>query len=266
MDAPRFDALTRHLGATPRRRVVTALIAGTLGARAAPWAADEAGARCKKGRKRCPGAGCRRLKSDPEHCGACDHQCPPAKPCCIGGKCQPRCIDGAGKEVCCADCFVEILLTGTPDLDHPVCCASQGGTICGPNKKKKSDDRCCYPNQECVKGTCCCDGCEGAVKCGGKCCAIAACCNGTCCKKGKVCANTPQGKACVSASRGCGPGKPPCYSGEQCIGGICCSGARICGEVCCGAGKYCEVVGPNRSCCPINTICKGTYRGRRVRR
>jgi hypothetical protein len=224
--------------------------------------------RCKQGWKHCSdtATGCLAVQSDPENCGDCGHHCPAHKPCCIGGTCQARCDD-----TCCADCFVEILLNGNPDLDHPVCCNATDGTICGPNKKKQSDDRCCYPDQECVKGECCCNGCEGAVVCGGRCCASAACCDGECCAAGKVCATTTDGLSCVSANRGCSDDQD-CFAGEVCHGGICCSGNRVCGDgmgndVCCDIGEYCEFPGlPIAECCPINTVCKGTYRGHRVRR
>ena len=223
--------------------------------------------------------------------------CPPEKPCCIEGRCQPLCGG-----VCCADCFVEILLTGQPDLQHPICCPASGGTVCSPavnaekrrkkkkKKKKKrkpaqsqpivddpivddpSDDVCCYSNETCVNGVCCCDGCQGAMVCGGTCCPIAACCNGACCTAGQVCANTPGGLACVSASRPCGVGQPPCFAGEMCHGGVCCASPRVCGngmgnDFCCAAGQYCEFPGTLiAKCCPVNTSCSSTYRGRRVRR
>jgi hypothetical protein len=302
MDSQRFDAVTRRFATRgSRRRIFAAFLAGSVGHLIPGSAVMETVAackgygancssgspccpnagltcrkqgkhsnrrcRCKQGWKHCSGANCLPVQSDPDNCGDCGHHCPANKPCCIGGTCQPRCGD-----TCCADCFVEILLNGNPDLDHPVCCEADGGTICGPNKKKQSDDHCCYPDQECVKGVCCCDGCEGAVVCGNRCCAEAACCDGECCAAGKVCATTTDGPSCVSAHRQCGPGEPSCLSGEVCHGGVCCSGNRVCGDgmgndVCCDPDEYCEFPNsPIAECCPINTICKGTYRGHRVRR
>jgi len=299
MDSQRFDALARCFGAAgSRRQIVAAFFAASVSQVIAGAAVDEAVAackgygakctsaapccpgagltcikqgkhgkrrcRCKQGWQRCSGAdaGCLAVQSDPENCGDCGHHCPAHKPCCIKGTCQPRC-GGA----CCADCFVEILLNGQPDFDHPVCCLADGGTICGPNKKKESDDRCCYATEECVNGKCCCDGCQGSMVCGGKCCAIAACCNGKCCTNGKVCAATPAGDVCVSATRGCS-GDQECFAGEVCHGGVCCAGGRVCtdgqgSDVCCDAGERCEQ--PNNTCCPINTACQ-SYKGHRVRR
>ena len=245
MDPQYFDALTRRLShAGSRRRVLTALAVGALGQAVDLSSADRVAASCNSG-----------------------SGCPPEKPCCIKGTCRKRCGDE-----CCADCFVEVSLLGGPDLEHPVCCESSDGTICEHKKPGPADDRCCYPNQVCVKGKCCCDDCEGSTVCGGKCCAIDSCCNGKCCKKGYVCA-TKDGAAqptCVPANRGC-DGDDECFPGETCHDDKCCSGLRICGSVgnpvCCKAGERCEFQGfPNAACCPVNTICKSTYRGQRVRR
>ena len=301
MDSQRFDALTRRFGAAgSRRRVLSALASGALGQILSIPRAEEAAAACKgyngkckssasccpdaglrcvkrgkkgkgKDKKRCrcrpgwahcPGAGdaCLHVAEDTENCGSCGNQCPQETPCCFGGKCQELCYGE-----CCADCFVEVLENGTQSA---FCCLADGGTICGPNKKKKSDDRCCYPTEGCVNGKCCCNDCQGSKICGGKCCAIAACCNGKCCQSGKVCATTPGGgEACVSANRAC-DGIQDCFPGEVCHGGVCCSGGRICtdgqgGAVCCAAGARCEQ--PNNVCCPINTSCQ-SYKGHRVRR
>jgi len=299
MDPQHFDALTRRISrAGSRRRVLTALVGGAFGRVLAQPQVDQVAAgcsafnfpcnasssccpdaglrcqdghcRCKKGWKRCPdsGIGCQNLNTNPDHCGECGHACSAAKPCCLKGKCRENNCGGA----CCADCFVEILLNGQPDLAHPVCCTSSGGTVCEHNKPGPADDRCCYDDQLCVKGKCCCDGCDGAVKCGGKCCAKEACCNGKCCEKGHVCATKEEGdpnKTCVPANRDCVEVED-CFPGETCLGGTCCSGLRECNdgagmEFCCKASEYCVFKGALAArCCPINTSCS-TYRGHRVR-
>lgn len=267
MNPHRFDAYTSCLSAAgSRRRVLTALFASPL---LAESAVPEAVVGCKRGKGRCK-------KKRRKECGD-SKPCPPETPCCINGKCHPLC--GA---TCCDECFAEILLTGQPDLDHPVCCPTSGGSVCSPNvkprkKRKKrrknrkkdnpADDLCCYPNQVCLNGDCCCDGCEGAVICGGRCCPSAACCNGACCEDGEVCANTPAGPACVPGNRLCGE----CFAGEVCHGGLCCAGNRLCdngigSEFCCAADEYCQFPGTLiAACCPFNTSCGSTYRGRRVR-
>jgi hypothetical protein len=288
METHRFDALSRNLTvAGSRRRVFIALLMGTVGQTFQRSPVDDVVARRKRGKGRRKRKKKKKPEQQPECGGIESPPCPPETPCCIEGTCQPLCGG-----VCCADCFVEILLqTGQPDFDHPFCCPASGGTVCSPgspvleSKKKKkrkkgkkrgksetesddpSDDVCCYSNEVCVNGACCCNGCQGAMVCGGTCCAIAACCNGQCCESGTVCATTPAGQACVSANRGCS-GNQDCFSGEVCHGGVCCSGGRICtdgegGDVCCGVGARCEL--PNNVCCPINTACQ-TYKGRRVRR
>ncbi len=273
MDPQYFDALTRRLShAGSRRRVLTALAGGAFGQLLILPRADEAAAKCKKGWKRClgPGLGCQNLNTDPDHCGECNHACPTG--CCVKGKCREMCGD-----TCCADCFVELFSDGNPNEANTVCCMQSGGTICEHNKPGPGDDRCCYSNEVCVNGKCCCHamgaGCLGAIKCGGKCCAAAACCNnGKCCKKGFVCAtkNVGDEKTCVRADRDCA-GDEECFASETCHGGKCCSGPRMCvngvgTEFCCTADTYCELSGhPSANCCPINTVCENTYRGHRVR-
>ena len=247
MDPQRFDALTRRLSrAGSRRLVLTALAGGAFGQLLGLPRANRVAAS-----------------------GECGNACPPAKPCCIKGKCREKCgDDDLGNPRCCPDCFVEVLLTG-PDLEHPICCESSGGTICEHNKPGKADDHCCYDDQLCVKGKCCCNNCEGVKKCAGKCCAIASCCNGKCCEKGYVCATKNGKMTCVRANRNC-HGDGECFSGEHCLDGKCCSGLRECDdgagkEFCCGARQYCVFKGSGAAmCCPINTSCS-TYRGHRVR-
>jgi hypothetical protein len=267
MNSQRFDALTWHLSTVIfHRRTLASLVAATFSTvfRGSPATLVAVGH--KHGKRR---------KKKPAQCGA-NTPCPSETPCCIKGTCQPLC-----GESCCEDCFAPILLqTGLPDLAHPVCCAEGVGTVCNPDggKKKKhkkgrkkskddpANDLCCYPTDTCVKGVCCCNGCQGTMVCGGECCAIASCCNGNCCENGDVCATTPNGPACVSPNRGCS-GDQDCYAGEVCHGGVCCSGNRVCtngngGEACCDAGSRCEQ--PNNICCPIGTFCE-SYRGHRVR-
>jgi hypothetical protein len=175
---------------------------------------------------------------------------------------------------CCADCFAEFEPgAAEPDPGTGVCCSPPAGTICRHRKKGPGDDRCCYPDEQCVKGKCCCDRCLGSVVCGGKCCPIASCCDGTCCRKGHVCVRI-RGAApeCVPANRSC-QSDDDCHPGETCVGhrtgrGTCCAGDRICeddlGPICCPAGHYCDRIEPGPICCPVNKICN-TYRRHRIR-
>jgi hypothetical protein len=186
--------------------------------------------------------------------------CPDDKPCCLDGRCRRRCGDE-----CCANCFVvKDSFTGDPIDGSEVCCGGESGQICLGRKRKRKDDRCCYPDETCVKGRCCGQNVLGAVKCGGRCCAVAACCNGACCPDGKVCAGDPP--ACRDADRPC----PACEADEQCVGDLCCVASRVCvdteaGTVCCPVDEYCDTTGPiPPKCCPINTVCN-TFRGGRVR-
>lgn len=264
MNTQRFDAMTCRLGnVSSRRRTLTALLATMFGTivGSSPDAMVVAKSKHKKKRAQC----------------GTNTPCPAETPCCIKGACQPLC-----GESCCEDCFAPILLpTKEPDLDEKVCCVEGVGTVCSPDarakkkhkkgrKKSKDDpanDSCCYPDETCVKGVCCCDGCMGTMVCGGECCPIASCCDGKCCKEGLVCATTPKGPACVAANRGCS-GDQECFAGEVCHAGICCSSNRVCRDggghdVCCATNARCEQP-PNGICCPNGSICS-SYRGHRVR-
>ena len=298
MDSPHFDALTRRLGAAgTRRRALSVLVAGVVGQLSQRWEIGDVAAackgykrtckkksqcckqdglrckrsrcRCKKGWRNCPGSDtdCTHVKADPDNCGACGNACPPATPCCVNGSCQELCGGS-----CCADCFMDFLDGVIPQPGTETCCGPGAGTFCSAKKQDTSDDVCCWPDQECVKGECCSDGKDGSVICGGTCCAAASCCNGTCCPDGQVCGMTMQGMACVSANRAC-DNDDDCLTGEVCHGSVCCSGDRICGDgvggdVCCSAGAWCDDAhgGIDISCCAINTQCHSTWRGHRVRR
>lgn len=292
MDSHHFDAFARRFASATRRQALATLLAtgvfrggtslhevaavckgynGKCKKNGSCCGVD--GLRCKNGRCRCQGgwqrclpdaASCQNLQADVNHCGACGNQCSGATPCCINGVCQPLCGD-----TCCLDCFIEILGGGIPNPSNQVCCPGPEGTICSPDpiKRKKGKkpkptdpaaDLCCYPDETCVNGECCCDGCQGMVICGDTCCAQDACCNGECCPAGQVCATTASGQVCVQAGRSCAEG---CLLNEVCIGGVCCSGLRVCDDVCCSEGRYCAF----GYCCPVKSICN-TYRGRRVRR
>jgi hypothetical protein len=245
MESHRFDILTRHLGAAgSRRQALSAFVAGAIAHVFWQMEHNEAAAKCKgyKGRctskssccshdglrchrgrcrckkqgwKRCPGSAddCTFVKADPSNCGACGHECPAETPCCINGSCQETCGGS-----CCADCFVELLANDTPKPNSEICCPGGGSTICSSDKDQLSDDRCCWPDQQCVAGECCSDGHQGAVICGGTCCPSAACCNGACCPDGQVCGIGPEGPACVSASRDC-DNDGECLEEEVCQGG-----------------------------------------------
>lgn len=295
MDGHRFDALIQRLSAAgSRRQALAAIFTGAIAPRFPQLDVEDAAAkckgykgkckskskccgndglhcrrgkcRCKKGWKHCSGDGngCTHVKVDPDNCGSCGHECPPNAPCCINGSCQELCGGS-----CCKSCFMDFLNGETPQPATATCCGPGAGTVCSSKKHDSSDDECCWPDQECVKGTCCADGKLGSVICGGECCAASSCCNGKCCPDGQVCGATPNGLACVAADRGCGD----CLPGEICHGGVCCSGDRICGDgqggdVCCAAGEWCDdaLGGNNISCCAINTQCHSTWRGHRVRR
>ncbi|MCD6030663.1 MAG: hypothetical protein K0S78_2837 [Thermomicrobiales bacterium] len=285
MDSHRFDTLTRWLGGSSRRQVLSALAVGLLGRVLNGPGADEAAAACKGFNAKCKrngnccadeGLRCVKLgkkkkgKKAKKRCRCKSGTCPQQTPCCVRGNCEELCGDGMGGETCCADCFVRIEGHGVPPVPNSDECCPQD-KICGPNPKKLADDRCCSDVEDCVEGECCrTNGTLAAVVCGGKCCAQDACCNGSCCPQGHVCADTGDGFDCVSANRACGVGNPQCFDGEECHGGVCCSDLRVCkdhmmNDICCPAGQYCEQEGSTQACCPINETCN-SFKGHRVRR
>lgn len=301
MEDHRFDLMVRaQAAAGSRRQGLKLLASGLLGGLLAHHSYVDVGAACRTFNKRCntnhrcckgvglrcvdgrckcrnghdrctAGPGCQNLKRDPDHCGTCDKQCPGSKPCCVKGVCRRGC--GASNS-CCPDCFDTISNPGEkPKRAQAICCQATGNIFCS-REPGNGDDRCCFPNEECLKGRCCQDGAYGETNCAGTCCRQAACCNGTkCCKKGDVCALKNDGdlnESCVSAHRGC-TSSNQCFSSETCHGGRCCSGVRLCqdaegDDLCCNAGEYCE--SPNTSdarCTPVHTAVAGTYRPHRVR-
>ncbi len=279
MDASRFDALARALSLAGPRRTVLRVAGGGIGAllawsgRDALAACKKVGAKCGKGARCCPGARCRHgrcrcrkgwaacaqdgrcrnLTTDAEHCAGCDQAC--FTGCCAAGECRNPCGDA-----CCADCFAEAdTPAGPPHDGTEACCAKS--SICTSGTSDPADDLCCWPDEVCLDGHCCCDGCLGQKVCGGKCCPTAACCNGKCCGGGQVCARPKPNKprTCVSANRTCAT-DGDCFADEQCWGGVCCAGDRLCHKlgpstapVCCAVGMYCD---PEISqCCAIGKNC-----------
>jgi hypothetical protein len=231
--------------------------------------------RCKKGWAECNDDGlCQDLSAEANHCGACDQscatatgdcgQCNPAcaAPCCVDGACRAKCGDD-----CCANCFVESdSVLGPPNCGTESCCPNS--SICNSGTGDPGDDLCCWPDEVCLDGDCCCDGCEGTLVCGGKCCPSVSCCHGKCCSTGQVCARQQPNKpmTCVSADRSC-TSSEDCFEGEECRGGACCSGDRVCfaagpntAPVCCALGHYCDL--DLETCCAIGKIC---HTGKKVR-
>ncbi len=242
MHSSRFDAIIRSLAPSRSRRSLLSAIGGyaTSVLASSPSAAAKCkriGKHCKRNKDCCQGARCK------------------------GGKC--RCAGGRDVcgQACCAECFVEANTSETmPPIPIPgteFCCAA--ASVCDSGTGDPSDDFCCRPEEACIDGDCCCDGCEGTVVCGGVCCPSVSCCNGACCGPGQVCATQEGGgRACVEASRACTPTNI-CFDGEMCRGGICCAGDRACFDsgpgtnpICCPLGEYCD---PSGNCCPNGVPC-----------
>ena len=249
----RIDRIARQFAATPSRRSIVRGIAlpGMLAAGLTDGDRPATAARC-----RLAGQSCNRKK-----------------PCCAGAACREHvCVcppdvaePCAGR--CCADCFGV-----APDF---ACCPAT--KVCPGESGDLGDDVCCYPDEHCLDGTCCCDGCQGTEICAGICCRTA-CCGGTCCPDGQVCGRTQPGAQphCIDLGRSCSADRA-CLNREQCLDGDCCPVERICdhaangadGPVCCPAGHYCDRSNPSGTlgevCCPVGTRC-ATFRPIRVRR
>jgi hypothetical protein len=252
MDTSHFDALVRALVIPGPRRAVLAA-GGAFTALLTRFSPDVAagckmvGAKCKKNGNCCAGARCRH--------GRC--------------RCKKgRTVCGDNGD-CCAECFKEATAPKPKGISIPdteACCAAT--SVCKTDPGDPQYDLCCWPNETCINGDCCCVGCEGTVICGGKCCPSVSCCNGACCGAGQVCARTqPNGPlTCVSADRSCNT-DDQCFQDEECRGGTCCSGDRLCFEygqntdpVCCALGKYCDP--GSKTCCANGDNCNT---GKKVR-
>jgi hypothetical protein len=287
MDASRFDALVRGLAFPGPRRAVLAVATGAFTALLTRYSSEVAagckkvgkkckkngnccaGARCRHGRCRCKKGFvqcnadglCRNLASDAAHCGACNQAC--ATGCCAGGVCREMCGDD-----CCAECFGEAPGEKGPIIDDTEFCCPES-LLCRRGTSDPADDLCCWPEDACIDGECCCHGCEGTVVCDDKCCPSVSCCNGKCCGGGQVCARPKKNKPrkCVSANRSCST-DGNCFEGEECRGGVCCSGDRLCfnmsaDPVCCPLGEHCD---PDfQTCCPNHITCGTTAKKVRIR-
>jgi hypothetical protein len=287
MESRKFDNIARWLGATESRRTLLGAAVGALtgslwssfggsvAAKCKPsgGTCDKSGdccqgARCRHGRCRCRKGWavcgsdklCRNLSTDPTNCGACGQTC--FTGCCFGGECQNPCGDD-----CCAECFAEADGPTQPPHDGTEACCP-AAKVCRRNTGDPTDDLCCWPDEACLDGNCCCDGCLGTVICGGKCCPSDSCCNGKCCGAGQVCARVQPNKPrkCVPADRSC-TADDDCFDGEACWGGTCCTSDRQClaagpntAPVCCAVSHYCDPEIP--ACCLNGSNCNT---GKKVR-
>ena len=184
MDGRRFDELARRWaeGGGSRRALARLMVGGGVAAGVARLGLDEAaarciaprnrceagdtccdGARCRRGRCKCPGGlkacgrECVDTSRDPDHCNGCFNSCPDG-PCEFGRCCQRlrktcdsvlECCTPSGGSVSCTTIF-----------------DGKGGTFgCG---FVGNLDRCCVP----AGGTGCAGDCD--------CCGAARCQNGTC--------------------------------------------------------------------------------------
>ena len=217
MDAHRFDRLAVALAATPSRRRVLRLLAGSalgslLGARARGEAAGQAG------------------------CGLVGAGCTVNDDCCRGARCNARnrcaCRAGAGFSAC------------------PVA----GGERCF--RLQTDRDHCGACGNACADGELCCGGAcvdpaTDGEHCGGcdRFCPSAPCCEGACCPPHEVCTRDQAGRlgCCLFAGRACDPAADRCCRGANTGAAGCVAGAG--GPICCRhVGHPCGGCSPDAPC------------------
>lgn len=165
MDGQRFDALTKSLSSTSRRRALRLLAGGALGgvlakvglAEAAAQETAAVGDRCRRNRdcdrnERCCNRRCINVLSDERACGACGNRCGSGETC-INGACFRSCR-GARPGVCntnsCGNlCGCNTTFNG-----------GNGDGVCESLRGSCTDARVCDQNTDCRDGEICVnDGC-----------------------------------------------------------------------------------------------------------
>lgn len=213
MDAERFDAVARALGAmSSRRRLNRALGGVATGGSLAALSVEQASAKKKKKKKKkqddrpcpkgCPGelccnGACVSVLTDSNNCGACGNMCANTQ-FCSTGVCTPCDVPKAVCRVAGIDICVDV----KTDRDNCGSC----GAGCARDFRNPARDLVCQ------NGTCVCTG--------------LMCANGRCCPAGYT--------VCVNGGDGCCPTDyHPCGNGECCPIGYTCGGS--CGQGCCRA-------------------------------
>lgn len=196
MDEHGFDALTRAIGATPRRSIVRlglAALAAAVTSRALPVQARQDDSQtCPAGETFCPAAGCVDLLTDLDHCGACDTPCTS----------QLVAVDCRNGECVRADCPPELEYCGPVALCRDL---QNDPAHCGACDNACASGAC--NGGECVAGGACA---EGQAECDGVC--VDTCCNNQHCG---ACGNAcPAGRTCFEGicdcpKGDCGPITPP---------------------------------------------------------
>lgn len=193
IDEQRFDALTRVIGATPRRSILRLGLAGIAAAfasRALPVRArQDESQTCPAGETFCPAAGCVDLQTDLDHCGACDTPCTS----------QLVAVDCRKGECVRADCPLELEYCGPVALCRDL---------------QNDPAHCGACDNACASGVC--DG--GVCAAGGACAEGQAECDG-------VCVDT-----CCS-NQHCGACGKACTGGKTCFEGVCDCPKGDCGPV-----------------------------------
>jgi hypothetical protein len=220
MDAHRFDALTRSLGAGASRRGLGRILGGlALSGGIAAHGSERADAKKKRKHKKkknkkkdcskhcsaglCCDGECVSVLTDRHNCGACAEACPADKSCicteketCLNGKCEP-CADP--RKICKVSGEERCVDLQTDRNNCGFC-----GNICPKSPSNPLRDFVCQGG-ECV--------CTGTV-----------CANGRCCPAGF--------RVCVEGGAGCCPDNyHSCGNDRCCPDGYTCGGT--CGQECC---------------------------------
>ena len=193
MDEHRFDALTRAIGATPRRSILRLGLAGIATAFASrallAQARQDESQTCPAGEAFCPAAGCVDLQTDLDHCGACDALCTS----------QLVPVDCRNGECVRANC--------PPNLEY---C----GLVADCRDLQNDPAHCGACDNACASGVCTGGACAG----GGACAEGQAECDGVCVD---TCCNNQHCGACGNA----------CPAGRTCFEGICDCPKGDCGPI-----------------------------------
>jgi hypothetical protein len=205
MDAHRFDAFARALGAGSSRRALGRFLGGlALGGGIAVSVAERAAAKKKnkkkkkkKKKKDCPGGcpigtccdgKCANTPTDRNNCGACGNACGAAQYC-SNAQCKPC-------ETPRALCFVAGIEHCVDTMtDHDNCSAC--GVSCS-DREVCRNGRCVCSGVNCPDGTCCPSGFEVCIGNGIGCCPNNShyCGNGRCCPNGFTCGGSCGGECC----------------------------------------------------------------------
>lgn len=207
MDAQRFDAFARSIGAASSRRQLGLVMGGlSIASALAVLPFERAGSKKKKKKKRkdcarhcsagiCCDGKCVSVLTDRTNCGRCGNVCGAAQYC-LNGQCMP-CDEPMA---ICSSIGIDRCINVKTDRENCGAC----NVPCAKDSREPKRDLVCQ-NGQCV-------------------------CTGTTCANGRCC--PADYNVCVDGGNGCCPTNfHSCGNGECCPNGYTCGGS--CGQGCC---------------------------------